>query len=130
MSIFRQADQENEDEQNKRFVKRNPKRKTPCDPVGDAPTCRQFISQTPLGADADRDEHDEQRLMVRPTQLGSVNEDRTDSVEQQHDPAVTKFHSTRPPPKEPAGEQREKWRDNCASQIDWVRCEWLQQDRQ
>src|SRR6266436_4269653 len=96
-------------EQDKRLVKRNPKRHAPRHSANDAPILRLVPSQTPLRGDANRDEHNEQRLMVGSSQFRSVNQNRTNAVKNQHDPAITKFHSPRPPPKKPAAEQPKKW---------------------
>src|SRR6266576_1157115 len=80
-------------QKDKRLVKRTPKRHAPRHSANGAPISRLVGSQTPLRTDANRDEHDEQRLMVGSSQFRSVNQNRTNAVKNQHDPAIMKCHS-------------------------------------
>ena len=108
--------------QHKRLVSRNPDRHGPGDSAREPPRARHIGGlqnlRTPLCANGDRHQQDQQRLMIRPAKLRAVNEDGTDRIQNQHYPAIPKFHSPRPPPKKPASNQREQWRNKRARQIE------------
>src|SRR5919108_6318841 len=68
--------------------------------------------------------------MIGPAKLRPVNENGTDRVEDQRNPAIRKFHSPRPPPEKPRTKQSKQRRDKRSGEIDRLRREWFQRKRE
>ena len=64
--------------------------------------------------------------MIRPAQLGPVNQDGTQREKQQQRAAVTQARPPRPPPEEPTRQQREQRRNNRSGEVKRPRRYWFQ----
>src|SRR5205085_3188737 len=113
-------------EQNQGLVKRNPQRKPPRRAADDAPRSRCFVLQSPFCANCDHQEQNQKRLMVRPSEFRSMNENWTYRVEQQQRSAISQPAPPRPPPEEPSRHQPDERRNNRTRQIERADSERLQ----
>src|SRR6476661_8266412 len=115
--------------QHKRLVSRDPDRQRPGGSARQPPRARQVGGlqslRTPACANRDRDQQNQQRLMVRSAKLRAMNEDGADRIQYQQYPAIPERHSARPPPKKPASKQRKQWRNKRARHIECMRREWI-----